>query len=92
MMTIDIANTANRACSLIYSFIKEQDAGVWLLPVNVCPDVPLTFYSAKIPFEFVDINPTTLCIDENECLALLKKINFGLAYQIQTILFSLLMR
>lgn len=73
MMTIDIANTANRACSLIYSFIKEQDAGVWLLPVNVCPDVPLTFCSAKIPFEFVDINPTTLCIDENECLALLKK-------------------
>ena len=55
--------TANRACSLLYSFIKEHSGGVWLLPVNVCPDVPLTFCLAKVPFLFVDINPETLCID-----------------------------
>ena len=55
--------TANRACSLLYSFIKEHAGGVWLLPVNVCPDVPLTFCLAKVPFQFVDINPETLCID-----------------------------
>ena len=55
--------TANRACSLLYSFIKEHSGGVWLLPVNVCPDVPLTFCLAKVPFQFVDINLETLCID-----------------------------
>ena len=58
--------TANRACSLLYSFIKEHSGGVWLLPVNVCPDVPLTFCLAKVPFQFVDINPETLCIDIGE--------------------------
>lgn len=58
--------TANRACSLLYSFIKEHSGGVWLLPVNVCPDVPLTFCLAKVPFQFVDIDPETLCIDIGE--------------------------
>lgn len=58
--------TANRACSLLYSFIKEHASGVWLLPVNVCPDVPLTFYLAKVPFLFVDIDPETLCINIGE--------------------------
>ena len=60
--------SANRACALLYSFIKEQPEGIWLLPVNVCPDVPLTFSLAGIPFQFVDINPQTLCIDIDECL------------------------
>lgn len=54
---------ANRACSLLYSFIKVHSNGVWLLPVNVCPDVPLTFCLAKVPFQFVDVDPETLCID-----------------------------
>lgn len=55
--------TANRACSLLYSYIKNHDCGMWLLPVNVCPDVPLTFCLANVPFQFVDIDPQTLCID-----------------------------
>lgn len=59
--------TANRACALLYSFIKEQPQGIWLLPVNVCPDVPLTFALAGIQFQFVDINPQTLCIDIDDC-------------------------
>ena len=58
--------TANRACSLLYSYIKEHNCGMWLLPVNVCPDVPLTFCLANVPFQFVDINPKTLCIDTEE--------------------------
>lgn len=38
------------------------------MPVNVCPDVPLTFYLAGADVEFVDIDPETLCIDTKECL------------------------
>ena len=60
--------TANRACSLLYSYLLTCEKGVWLLPVNVCPDVPFTFCLAKTPFEFVDIDNDTLCIDENECI------------------------
>ena len=66
-------NTANRACSLIYSYIKKYNQGTWLLPVNVCPDVPLTFNLAGIDIEFVDIDSTTLCIDTQECLARLAR-------------------
>lgn len=66
-------NTANRACALLYSFIKEHNNGTWLLPVNVCPDVPLTFYAAGVPFEFVDIDRLSLCIQEKQCLDLLRK-------------------
>lgn len=65
--------TANRACSLLYSFIKEHSCGVWLLPVNICPDVPLTFCLAKVPFQFVDINPETLCIDIGEVERILRQ-------------------
>lgn len=60
--------TANRACSLLYSYIAQHNQGVWLLPVNVCPDVPLTFCLADVKFEFVDINSNTLCIDQESCL------------------------
>ena len=59
---------ANRACSLLYSYIIEHNQGIWLLPVNICPDVPLTFCLAHVQFEFVDINPITLFIDEEICL------------------------
>lgn len=65
-------NTANRACALLYSFIKEHNHGIWLLPVNVCPDVPLTFCAAGVPFEFVDIDRSSLCIQEKKCLDLLQ--------------------
>lgn len=72
-------NTANRACALLYSFIKEHNEGTWLLPVNVCPDVPLTFCSAKVKFEFVDIDMETCCLDENETINRL--INFPTKYE-----------
>ena len=67
MIEFGHAASANRACALLYSFIKGQPHGIWLLPVNVCPDVPLTFALAGIQFQFVDINPQTLCIDIDEC-------------------------
>lgn len=62
---------AHRACGLLYRFVRQYK-GVYLLPANVCPVVPLTLCSAGVPFEFVDINPTTLCIDESTCLEKLK--------------------
>lgn len=66
--------TANRACSLLYSFIKEHSSGKWILPVNVCPDVPLTFCLANVGFTFVDINAETLCLDFNLVRKLLKEV------------------
>lgn len=65
--------TANRACSLLYSYIKEHAGGVWILPVNVCPDVPLTFALAGVPFDFIDINPSTLCLDMQEVNRIIKE-------------------
>ena len=65
--------TANRACSLLYSYIKEHADGVWILPVNVCPDVPLTFALAGVPFDFIDINPSTFCLDMQEVNRIIKE-------------------
>ncbi len=65
--------TANRACAILYSYVQLKKKGFWLIPVNVCPDIPLTLCAAKIPFEFVDISPSNLCIDEKICLELLSK-------------------
>jgi len=62
---------AHRACGLLYRFVRQY-RGVYLLPANVCPVVPLTLCTAGVPFEFVDINPETLCIDEHTCLEKMK--------------------
>lgn len=53
----------NRACGILFRYIKPI-GGKWLLPANVCPVVPFTFVAAQVPFEFVDIDKQTLCIDE----------------------------
>ena len=63
---------ANRACGILYRFIR-QHGGRYLLPANVCPVVPLTFQLAEVDIDFVDIDPQTLCIDEQVCLASAKK-------------------
>ena len=65
--------TANRACSLLYSYIKEHSSGKWILPVNVCPDVPLTFCLAKVDFTFVDIDHDTLCLDFEQVKEIISK-------------------
>lgn len=56
--------TANRASAILYRFIKSVTFGTYILPANICPVVPLTFVKAGIPFEFVDIDCHTLCMDE----------------------------
>lgn len=64
---------SERASGVLFDFIKTYNSGVYLLPANVCPIVPLTFCAAKVRFEFVDIDECTLCIDENKCLELFLK-------------------
>lgn len=55
---------ANRGSAILYRFLKSLNRQQhFLLPANVCPIVPAVFYKANISFEFIDINPQTLCID-----------------------------
>jgi hypothetical protein len=62
---------AKRASVLLYNFIKTFPQGTYLIPANVCPIVPITFCLAKVPFEFVDLNEKTFCIDEQKCLEMI---------------------
>lgn len=57
-----------RASGLIYALAKAGEEGVWLLPANVCPAVPLALMQAKCPFVFVDIDPKTLCMDVKQAV------------------------
>lgn len=60
---------AARAATILYNLLCAQpDPKPFLLPANICPIVPLTFCKAKVPFELVDISPTTLCLDAAETL------------------------
>ena len=53
-----------RASAILYYLLKGQaDANPWLLPANICPIVPITFFKAGVPFEFVDISAETLHMD-----------------------------
>lgn len=55
---------APRASAILYNLLKSQkDIDPWLLPANICPIVPLTFFKAGVPFEFVDISAETLHMD-----------------------------
>lgn len=67
---------AHRACGILYRALKAlEPTKPFLIPANVCPVVPCTFLSASVPFEVVDINSKTLCIDEQLCI---EKIKTGL--------------
>jgi dTDP-4-amino-4,6-dideoxygalactose transaminase len=59
-----------RASTIIYNLLQTIEKNKkFLLPSNVCPILPLVFYKAKYNFEFVDISPKTLCMDENLAIA-----------------------
>lgn len=79
---------ANRACTILYNYLLSHSAksGYWLLPLNSCPIVPITFLTAGVPFKFVDIESSTLCMDRNlvlnviddrTCLGLLFIYSYG---------------
>ena len=62
---------AHRACGILYRFVKQY-GGCYILPANVCPVVPLTLKLANVGVVFVDINKNTLCLDEQECMDIIK--------------------
>ena len=63
---------SNRASAIIFNLIKQYNSGVYLLPANICSIVPLTFMKAGVKFEFVDICPNSLCINEASVLHLIR--------------------
>lgn len=69
---------APRASSILYNLlIKREDRRPWLLPANICPIVPITFFKAQIPIEFVDISDATLQMDLEQTKARLEQGDYG---------------
>ena len=69
---------APRASAILYNLLKSQaNAFPWLLPANICPIVPLTFFKAGIPIEFVDISAKTLHIDLEQAEGQLERGAYG---------------
>lgn len=59
--------TAYRASKILYNFLKSNQERIrapFLIPANVCVDVPRTFDEAGVPYQYVDIDARTLCMDE----------------------------
>ncbi len=55
---------ASRACAILYDLlINAVKAQRYLLPANICPIVPITFFKAGVPIELVDISSNTLSMD-----------------------------
>ncbi len=69
---------APRASAILYNLLKSQDnSNPWLLPANICPIVPLTFFKAGVPFEFVDISAETVHMDLEQAEGRLKRGEYG---------------
>jgi hypothetical protein len=69
---------APRASAILYSvLINLRNKDPWLLPANICPIVPITFFKARIPFQLVDISAKTLHMDWDQAEALIKDRKFG---------------
>jgi hypothetical protein len=69
---------APRASAILYNLLKSQDNSKhWILPANICPIVPITFFKAGIPFEFVDISAETLHMDLEQVKGRLERDFFG---------------
>jgi len=65
---------ANRASTIIYNYLLSNygDSGYWLIPINSCPVVPLTFFTAGVPFKLVDIETSTYCMNSEYILKSLR--------------------
>src|SRR5687768_14783453 len=69
---------APRASAILYHLLVSQvNVLPWLLPANICPVVPIIFFKARVPFEFVDISAETLHIDMEQAEALIKRRKYG---------------
>ncbi len=69
---------APRASAILYNLLKGRaDTNPWLLPANICPIVPITFFKAGVPFEFVDISAETLHMDLEQAEGRLERELYG---------------
>ncbi|MFZ5911623.1 MAG: hypothetical protein ACOYYU_16535 [Chloroflexota bacterium] len=69
---------APRASAILYNLLTSRaDRRPWLLPANICPIVPLTFFKAGVPFELVDISAETLHIDLEQAEGRLRRGGYG---------------
>ena len=69
---------AARASAILYNLlIGRKDRRAFLLPANICPIVPLTFFKAGTAFEFVDISARTLHMDLELAEEQIKTGKFG---------------
>jgi len=60
----------SRATAILYNYLRSTyKKGYYLLPVNICPIVPIAFCKLQIPFRFIDIDQETLCIDQGTVLS-----------------------
>lgn len=58
-----------RASTVLFNLLRSHEVkGPFLLPANVCPIVPMVFFKARRPIEFIDIDPDTLCMDHNRII------------------------
>lgn len=68
-MSLSVLQVAfeNRAATVLFNIARSNCAkeGVWLLPANVCPVVPLAFLAAGKKIEFIDVDAVNLCISES---------------------------
>ncbi len=66
-MAFELTNFVShaRACSILRNLVisRRGPGGVFLLPANVCPVVPLTLLTARQPFEFIDVDRNDLSMD-----------------------------
>ena len=70
--------TAQRASAILHNILHSRpDRRPFLLPANICPVVPLTFFKAGIPFAFADLDPASLNLDLACAEALLQTGQFG---------------
>ncbi len=69
---------AARASAILYNLLSgKNDRRAFLLPANICPIVPITFFKAGVPFEFIDISARTLHMDLEQVEGRLKKRLYG---------------
>lgn len=69
---------APRASAILYHLLVSQASPLpWLLPANICPIVPITFFKARVPFEYVDTSAKTLHMNLEQAEALIKKRKYG---------------
>lgn len=70
--------TAYRASKIFYNFLKSNQERIkkpFLIPANVCSNVPETLEVAGVDYRFVDIDVRTLCMDEQYVLEHVKEIS-----------------